>query len=122
MMIRLGPVLIYAGNALDCLGDAVYYGGQTEEFCVDDAGRESLTGRCYVESEKVPVALVHPVISCWTAWKNKKCENDNLGDGDYSVIGKYCFCRQCRALIVLAKPIWPGYGVQLYRLRFRLHS
>ena len=35
-MIRLGPVPIYAANGLDCLGDAVYYAGQTEEFCVDD--------------------------------------------------------------------------------------
>ena len=54
MMMRLGPVAIYVANGLDCWGDAVYHDGQTEEFCVDDAGRESLTGRCYVESEKVP--------------------------------------------------------------------
>ena len=43
MMIRVGPVLRYAGNGLDCLGDAVYYGGQTDEFCMDDAGRKGWT-------------------------------------------------------------------------------
>ncbi len=36
MMIRLGPVPICAVNGLDCLGDAVYHGGQMEEFCMDD--------------------------------------------------------------------------------------
>ncbi len=36
-MIRLGLVPICAGNGLDCLGDAVYHDGQTEEFCMDDA-------------------------------------------------------------------------------------